>query len=76
MPDAVVIVERVRCGHSSRLGAARVAEGEPHVLAHHTARTLPELAASLASDGYTFEVQIEDREVSIMDWFATGGRHG
>lgn len=64
----VIAVERIRCGHASRLGAARIVEGEPYVLAHHTANTLPELARSLAETGHTFTVRPVEREVSMLEW--------
>lgn len=67
----VVVVERIRCGHSSRLGAARVQEGEPYVLAHHQATTLPELASSLAETGHAFSVRVVERHVSILEWSQT-----
>lgn len=69
----VVAVERLRCGGSAKLGPARVVSGEPHVLAFHTDRDFATLAKSLAEDGYGFEVKVENRWVSMLEWYGDQG---
>lgn len=69
MIPVVVEVDREVCGHSARLGTARVVEGDPHVLKFFDPAPLGELTASLAVDGYTFTVRLADREISILEWF-------
>ena len=69
----VVVVEREWCRASSRLGSARVVAGEPHVLAHFPERDFAKLAAALAENGYDFEVKVEHREVSMLEWYGMQG---
>ena len=64
-----VSVERLRRGHESRLGHARVTSGEPYVLAHHDAPDFSTLVGGLAATGHTFTVEIVDRDVALDEWF-------
>jgi len=71
--EVVVAVERVCCGpHNARLGAARVVNGEPYVLAHFDASDLPTLSIELAVTGHPFRVVIVDRHVSMVEWYGIG----
>ena len=70
----VITVERLRYGHESCLRNPRVTEGEPYVRACHAADTLGELTCSLAETGHAFEVRIEDRHVSLIDFMVATGR--